>query len=75
METPAEKEILRDDPNAEQSGLLERSEASTIGFTPDTGKISQNKLCQRLRMIIFLSFAKSDMSITRFLTHSNRRKF
>lgn len=40
METPAEKEILRDDPNAEQSGLLERSEASTIGFTPDTdGKV------------------------------------
>ncbi|XP_022785996.1 uncharacterized protein LOC111326296 [Stylophora pistillata] len=41
METPSEKEILREDPNAEQSGLLERSEASTIGFTPDTqnGKI------------------------------------
>lgn len=57
METPAEKEILRDDPNAEQSGLLERSEASTIGFTPDTGKISQNKICQRLPMVISLSFA------------------
>ena len=55
METPSEKEILRtDDPNAEQSGLLERSEASTTGFTPDAGKMSKIILCQRLCIVRFL---------------------
>ena len=35
MDTPSEKEIARAAPLAEGSGLFERSDASSLGLTPD----------------------------------------